>query len=114
MSTAPLFWLGCIVARISLVFLAIYLPALAAPLALAMGLGILSIYTFNLRPDAFEAKGRAWWDGLRPYHGALLMAGGALAARRSPASPYVLGADVVLGGVAWLVYRTRPQKENRA
>ena len=92
-------------ARVSLVVLAVYYPLLAAPLALAIGAGILTVYTFNLRPDAFEAGGKAWWDSLRPYHAALLLAGGALAARRSPAAPYVLALDAAFGATAWLIHR---------
>lgn len=101
-----LFWLGCITARVSLVILAAYYPLVAAPLALAAGTGMLVIYTFNLRPQAFEAGGPAWWDSLRPYHAALLLAGGALAARKNPAAPYILAADVVLGAGAWIARRT--------
>lgn len=99
---AVLFWLGCILTRVALVVLAATAPLVAAVPALAMGVGITTVYVLGLRKQAEEAGGPAWWDHLRPYHGALLILGGALAARKSRWAPVPLGADVALAITAWL------------
>ena len=99
---AVLFWLGCILTRVALVVLSVTAPLVAAVPALAMAVGITTVYVFGLRKQAVEAGGPAWWDNLRPYHGALLLLGGALAARKSRWAPVPLGADVALAVAAWL------------
>lgn len=77
------------------------LVGLTATTAAAM----LALYLFDLRPDAAEAGGAAWWNRLRPVHAALLALYAAYAARGHDAAawPFLL-ADVALGVVAWAAH----------
>jgi hypothetical protein len=46
------------------------------PLALfymVIGLSMLAIYFFDLRPTGAEAGGRIWWNNIRPVHALLYL-----------------------------------------
>jgi len=78
------------------------LLAAMGALALLPGLGFLVIWAAGLRRSGAETFGSPiWWDALRPLHGALWLAAGALAlsGRRGGAAS-ALWADVAIGAVA--------------
>ncbi len=95
-----LFLLGCMPVRFGLAFLAKTNPTLLFPLGLlflAIGIGMASIYLFNLRPTGLEAGGAIWWNNIRPVHSALYLTFAYLALTGSPKAWMVLLADTLLG-----------------
>jgi len=111
---SPLFWLGCIPARLALAYLGTRQDALPylAPVAAAIALGFAAVYALRLRPNAPEGGGGpTWWDQLRPLHAGAYLAAALFAFRGSTLAGAVLAADVTLGVVAGLAKPSdAPQK----
>lgn len=103
-----LFLLGCMPLRFGLAYLAKTNLNLLLPLGLlflGIGIGMASIYLFNLRPTGLEAGGTIWWNNIRPVHSALYLTFAYLALTGSPNAWMVLFADSLLGlGIHTLHY----------
>jgi hypothetical protein len=110
------FLIGCMGARVGLGILThpslspLSSPSsslvLSAVLAV-IGLGFLVIYAGDLRKTGIETDNKPiWWNGFRPFHGALyLLAAWLTMYRRSASAAYVLWFDALLGLVAFLTVR---------
>ena len=104
MKRTLLFLGGCMVVRFSLAMIAYKYPVLskqAAPLALLPVIGWLYIYFIGKRdtgPEVFG--GKIWWNALRPVHAFMYLLFYIYRGKSYSWAP--LGADTLLGLVAWL------------
>lgn len=71
-------------------------------ISLIPALGFLYIYLFNLRKTGIEARGRIWWNNMRPLHGVLYLLFAIYAIKKERFAWIVLFIDVVLGFAIWL------------
>ena len=106
-----LFLLGCIGVRLSLVFIAKYVPKKVLPylggLALLPSIGFFTIYFTNSRktgPEVFG--GKIWWNRLRPVHGLLYLIFAILAFKENEYAWVVLLIDVFIGLSAFVIHHT--------
>ena len=107
-----LFLVGCMGARIALVWLAYafpaYLPVMGA-LALIPAAGFLVIWTKGWRKTGAEVFGdRIWWNDLRPVHGMLYAVFAVLALQRYRPAWIVLLIDVIIGFMAFIWHHASP------
>ena len=100
-----LFVMGCLGTRLSLVYLARTQPQLLeimGALAVLPAAGFFYIYLTGARQTGPEVFGdRIWWNGLRPFHGAMYALFAVLALFRSPYAWVVLLVDVIVGATAF-------------
>ena len=77
MDSKTLFLLGCIPARLFLVWLSQNIPVrylkIFGGLLLIMAMGFLYLYFTNGRLNALEAGGKTWWADFRLVFGALYL-----------------------------------------
>ena len=104
-----LFLLGCITVRLSLVFIAKYVPSDVLPylgaLALLPSIGFFTIYLTNSRktgPEVFG--GKIWWNKLRPLHGLLYLIFAILAFKEDEYAWIPLLIDVLIGLLAFIIH----------
>lgn len=94
-----MFLVGCIPARLALVWIAARRPArwMAFPAA-AVALGLAVIHIKGLRPTGIETGGRPiWWDGVRPVHALMYALFAALVWEGDDRAWVPLALDVMLG-----------------
>ena len=108
MKRMVLFLVGCMGARLALVWLAyahpLYLPYMGA-LALIPAIGFFTIYFGKLRKTGAEVFGeRIWWNDLRPVHGFLYALFAILALQRNTKAWIVLLVDVAIGLTAFIMH----------
>jgi hypothetical protein len=112
MAGAIHFLVGCMGARMGLVYLAYvapmrYLRHLGA-LALVVATGFAMIYINGWRKTGIEVDGgRIWWNNLRPMHAALWFLFALLALCGNRFAWVVLFADALLGLGAYSLRRMR-------
>jgi len=106
-----LFLLGCIGVRLSLVFIAKYVPNNVLPylggLALIPSIGFFTIYLTNSRktgPEVFG--GKIWWNRLRPVHGLLYLIFAIFAFKEDGDAWIILLIDVLIGLSAFLIHHS--------
>jgi hypothetical protein len=109
---ALVFFGACIGARLLLALVAAkvpprWLPWLGAA-ALLPAAGFFYIYLARKNRVGAVFKEPAWWDPLRPLHGAMYLAFALLALARVPQAWVVLAADAALGAVAFLGHYAAP------
>jgi hypothetical protein len=101
-----IFFGGCVLVRLVFVLVAARVPARWLPLlgvlALLPGLGFIYIHASKRNQTGAVFGEPAWWDGLRPVHGAMYLAFAALAIFRVELAWTVLAADLALGVAAFL------------
>jgi hypothetical protein len=99
------FLLGCIPARIFLIYLGATLDENVLPyfglLLLTMSLGFLTLYFTNGRLNAPEAGGKTWWSNLRLIHGFLYLAAAIYALQKTNLVSIPLSIDVLFGLFAY-------------
>ena len=104
-----LFLIGCMGARLLLVFAARnisvdYLPYMGYA-ALAIAIGFAYIYLTGSRKTGGEVFGeQIWWNDLRPVHSALYFIFALYAINRQTFAWIYLAMDVVIGLVAFLLF----------
>lgn len=103
-----LFLFGCIVARLSLVYISktytSYLRFLGL-VAIVISIGFFSIYITGSRKTGLETGGEPiWWNNLRPVHGLLYLLFAILALQKNEKAWVVLLVDVILGLMAFLTF----------
>jgi len=104
-----MFIFGCIVARVSLVFLAKnvspkYLQLLGF-LCLLPALGFLIIYLGDLRKTGVEVNGsEIWWNELRPVHAVMYLLFAIYAIKKKDFAWIILLLDVCIGVIAFIMY----------
>jgi hypothetical protein len=104
-----MFIFGCIVARVSLVFLAKnvspkYLQLLGF-LCLLLAIGFLTIYLGDLRKTGVEVNGNEiWWNELRPVHAVMYLLFAIYAIKKKDYAWIILLLDVCIGLVAFIMY----------
>lgn len=109
------FLFGCILIRLSFVFLSYsintkYLPLLGY-LALLPAFGFLFLFVTGKRNKGFETGGKIiWWKNLRPLHALLYLSFAYFAIRKNPRSYIFLLVDVLLGLIAFTIYHTMLEK----
>jgi hypothetical protein len=96
-----LFLLACIPVRILMaiapkILEKDYLPYYGIIL-LAIAIGFLYLYFFNLRLEAPEAGGKTWWANLRIVHGLLYLIAAILALQSDSNAWIPLAMDVFFG-----------------
>jgi hypothetical protein len=110
MNSKALFLLGCIPARLFLVWLSRnipvqYLKFLGAGL-LIIGLHSLYLYFTNGRLDAFEAGGKTWWADFRLIFGSLLVIAAIYCFQGKQDMVWIpLTIDVIFGLLLFLIKR---------
>jgi hypothetical protein len=105
-----LFLLGCMGARLTIVWLAKTqekLLPLIAIFALGVAIGMFRIYLTNSRTTGPEVLGgKIWWNSIRPLH-VILWASFAIAVFSGVEGAWkILAADVLLGLTAFLLQRS--------
>ena len=106
MSPALLFLTVCLPLRLALALTAKFYLNMLFPMGvlyLFIGLGMMLIYLFNLRPTGIEAGGRIWWNSIRPVHSALYLGFAFMALNGRDNSWLFLLADVILGAIVFLI-----------
>lgn len=103
-----LFLIGCIGTRAAFAALAAYIPLSYLPylgyLAIIPAIGFLYIFITGARTTGAEVFGeRIWWNFLRPVHAAIYLGFAYNAINKNTNSWMWLGADVLLGLVAFLI-----------
>lgn len=103
-----LFLIGCIGTRVAFAALAAYIPLSYLPylgyLAIIPAIGFLYIFITGARATGAEVFGeRIWWNFLRPVHAAIYLGFAYNAINKNTNSWMWLGADVLLGLVAFLI-----------
>jgi hypothetical protein len=104
MSPALLFLTVCLPLRLALALTVKFYLNMLFPMGvlyLFIGLGMMLIYLFNLRPTGIEAGGRIWWNSIRPVHSVLYLGFAIMAIRGNDKSWLFLLADVILGAIAF-------------
>ena len=110
MNSKALFLLGCIPARLFLVWLSRnipvqYLKFLGAGLLL-FGLHSLYLYFTNGRLNAFEAGGKTWWADFRLIFGSLLVIAAIYCFQGKQDMVWIpLTIDVIFGLLLFLIKR---------
>jgi hypothetical protein len=105
-----LFLTACIPLRLLLAYLAKIQLANSFPIRamgfsyLLIGIAMMSIYFFGLRPTGVEAGGAIWWNRIRPLHAILYFIFAYLALTGSPSAWMVLLADVALGLTVFTIH----------
>lgn len=110
MNRTILFLVGCIGVRLFITNLArtgsVKTREYIAYLAIAIALGFLSIWLFDLRKTGFEAGGKIWWNNMRPVHA--LMYGGfaftVLYTTYGPNAWMILFTDTLIGLATWMIH----------
>lgn len=102
-----LFLLGCMPARILLVYLAMVgskkVKQLLAYLAIIIAVGFLYIYFTGARKVGAETFGQLiWWNNLRPIHAGLYLAFAYNALHGCSCAWKYLATDVVIGFLAFI------------
>ena len=103
------FLVGCMGARLALVYLAYKYPQkLAVPFtaaAVALSIGFMLIYVFGLRKTGPEVFGDTiWWDSLRPFHSILWGLFAFQISNGNPDSYLIILMDTLLGFLAWSLH----------
>lgn len=110
--------IGCIGSRTLLTYVAKtinpdYLPYMGG-LALPIAIGFIYIYIFGSESadKQLEWTGdkTVWWNDLRIVHGINYLIFAILAVQKSQYAWMVLGLDVSIGLIAWIVHHTSPGK----
>lgn len=104
-----LFFFGCIGVRTFLVYLAKEgsrrVQKAVGLFSLAVSVGFMTIWLFNLRETGAEAGGRIWWDELRPIH-SLFFGGAAYKLLTGADDGWIyLFLDTILGVYAWFAFK---------
>ena len=108
MNSKLLFLLGCIPARLVLVYISTQIPAdklkyFGIPLFL-IAISFLFLYFTNGRMNAPEAgSGVTWWSNLRIIHGLLYLAASVYAFQGKPQVWIPLLIDVIFGFFAFVL-----------
>ena len=103
-----LFIFGCIVARLSLVFLAIKLSNNLKPylgvFCIVISAGLMSAFISG-RSSGIETFGeKIWWNSLRPIHTSLFLFAGILLLNKNNSAYKLLLADTLFGLSSFLIY----------
>jgi hypothetical protein len=107
MNRIALFLGGCMVVRLSFVYLAYTLPPhwvqwMSIPAAL-FGLSFILLNLFHLRQTGREVNyERIWWDPIRPVHGMFYLTFAYLAWTLHPQAYVPLAIDIVFGFLAFI------------
>lgn len=105
---ALVFFGACVGARLLVALAAAKVPLRWLPwlgaLALLPAAGFFYIYVARRNRTGAVFKEPAWWDPLRPLHGAMYLAFALLALARVRQAWVVLAADVAIGAAAFLVH----------
>ena len=85
-------------------YLAVYLSymnnfhTLLGALYVLFGIGIFTIYTYNLRPTGIETGGKQiWWDSYRPLFCIIWILFGIASLKSKPYAWKILSLDVIFG-----------------
>ena len=73
-----------------------------------IGVSMVTIYTFGLRDNGWEAGGKIWWNDMRPFHGGIFIGFGIMAIR-SQNYGNLLYLDAIIGIVSWVAHRITKQ-----
>ena len=104
-----LFLLGCIPARILLVYIAKHYQIspwreLLILFTTIVSIGFLTIYLFGLRKTGSEVFGDViWWNNLRPVHGLLYGLFAYIYYKNHDYAWKILGIDVIIGILAFII-----------
>jgi len=106
-----LFLLGCIPARIFLVYIAYLLcekkglKNLFSLFTLMIGLSFIIIYLNGWRKTGLETEGRLiWWNDIRPLHGVIFITFSLLNFLNFKYSWIFLALDVIIGLIAFFYH----------
>lgn len=110
-----LFLYGCIPSRILLIASPHFVKnheairKLLSCIFIAIGLGFLIIYIFDLRKTGIETGGRKiWWNEIRQVHGILYLVAGILLFNREYESvKIILAIDIIIGIIIWKNYHNK-------
>ena len=110
MDSKTLFLLGCIPARLFLVWVSQKIPVqylkLFGALLLLMALGFLYLYFTKRRLSAFEAGGKTWWADFRLVFGALYLVAAIYCFQGKQEMVWIpLAIDVFFGLLLFLIKR---------
>jgi len=108
-----LFMFGCLGTRSALTYLAYYLEnenssliKLVAMLTLAISIGFITIFTFDLRKTGPEVFGeKIWWNNIRPVHGLLYLLFSVFALSGKKQAWLWLLIDTLLGATVFILHR---------
>jgi hypothetical protein len=105
-----LFFGGCLVVRVGMAIVAKvvpikYLPLLGA-LAIIPAFRFIYIYVTGSNPRGAIFKDKAWWNDLRPLHGAMYGLFAVLALMSYRHAWLVLLADAFIGAVVFVLHFT--------
>jgi hypothetical protein len=107
-----LFLIGCMGARLFLVYMAYKLPLfwlkIMGVFAILLAIGFLTIFWFGLRKYGQETMGdKIWWNSLRPFHALMYLTFGIMALMSIQKYAWIiLLVDVLVGLIAFIIHHT--------
>jgi len=107
-----LFLVGCMGARLFLVYMAYKLPLfwlkIMGVFAILLAIGFLTIFWFGLRKYGQETMGdKIWWNSLRPFHALMYLTFGIMALMGIQKYAWiVLLFDLLIGLIAFIIHHT--------
>ncbi len=107
-----LFLIGCMGARLFLVYMAYKLPLfwlkIMGVFAILLAIGFLTIFWFGLRKYGQETMGdKIWWNSLRPFHALTYLTFGIMALMGIQKYAWmVLLFDLLVGLIAFIIHHT--------